>query len=501
MIRKSIFRSLAALLLTLPMAAAASPQDSVRLPAHSKVHIISIATEVDLGMVSYVEREVAAAEKDRAVILLHVNTFGGRVDAATKIRDAILNAKVPMTIAFIDKRAISAGSLISLAAQKIVMSSGSTMGAATPIYETGEKASEKVNSYMRAEMRATAERNHRDPKIAEAMVDESLGLDSTHQSNPTYKTDLDSASLGKPEGLPFTLPAGKLLTLTTDDAIKVGYADAKAETIEAALAAVGITSPEITNSEEGFGDKLILFLTSGLVSSLLIMIGMAGAFYTIKTGHFGAITIAAVAAFVLFFGGQYITEVAPVIAIVLFLAGITLLLIEVSPVPTFGFAGVLGISGVAMGLFLALAGDLRTLTPDRMTQTFVTLAIALTGVIVLGFLIVKYAPKSVWLQKFRNTATTADTGFYATEHALVIGRDGVTQTMLRPAGIVLLADGRKIDAVTKGEFLAPGTAVSVVRMSGSRAVVQAVAESEVMQEDQESPELGDSFGGRLPRNG
>src|SRR5437764_5937323 len=111
------------------------------------------------------------------------------------------------------------------------------------------------------------------------------------------------------------------------------------------------------------------------------MIGMAGASYTIKTGHVGAITIAAIAAFALFFGGQYITSVAPLIAVVLFLAGITLLLIEVSPVPTFGLAGVLGLGGVAIGLFLALAGDLRTLTPERMTQTFVTLAIALTGVI------------------------------------------------------------------------------------------------------------------------
>src|SRR5581483_7340699 len=171
---------------------------------------------------------------------------------------------------FIDKRAISAGSLISLAAQTIVMSSGSTIGAATPIYETGEKASEKVNSYMRAEMRATAERNHRDPKIAEAMVDESVGLDSSYG---------------------ITLPAGKLLTLTTEDARKVHYADTTAESIHDAIAAANIQPAEVQTSEEGIGDKLIRFLTSGIVSALLIMIGMAGAFYTIKTGHFGTITI------------------------------------------------------------------------------------------------------------------------------------------------------------------------------------------------------------------
>ena len=443
-----------------------------------RVQVIEIADEVDLGMASYVEREVAHAEKDHAVILLHVNTLGGRLDAAIRIRDAILNAKVPMTVAFIDKRAISAGSLISLAAQKIVMSSGSTIGAATPIYETGEKASEKVNSYMRAEMRSTAEKNHRDPKIAEAMVDESVGLDSSF-------------------GIP--LPSGKLLTLTTDDARKVHYADTTAETIDGALAAVGIQATDVAKSEEGFGDKLIRFLTNGLVSSLLIMIGMAGAFYTIKTGHFGAITIAAIAAFVLFFAGQYITSVAPFIAIILFLAGIVLLLIEVSPVPTFGFAGVLGLIGVVAGLFLALAGNLQTLTPERMSQTFVTLAIALVGVIVLGFLIVKYGPKAEWLQKFRNMATTADTAFYANEQALLIGKHGITQTMLRPAGIVLLED-RKIDAVTNGEFIAPGTAVSVTQMRGSRAVVQAVKEEVVTQHDEHTPEHGDTFGGRLPRN-
>ncbi len=450
--------------------------DSVK-GAH-RVLVIEIANEVDAGMASYVERSVAQAEKEHAVILLHVNTLGGALDAAIKIRDAILNAKVPLTIAFVDKRAISAGSLISLAAKKIVMSSGSTMGAATPIYATGEKASEKVNSYMRAEMKSTAETNHRDPRIAVAMVDETNGLDS---------------STG------IILPPGKLLTLTTNDALKVKYADTTAETIDAALASVGIQATDIINTEESFGDKLIRFLTSSIVSSLLIMIGMAGAFYTIKTGHFGAITIAAVGAFALFFGGQYITNIAPFIAIVLFLVGITLLLIEVSPVPTFGLAGVLGIIGVVAGLFLALAGDLKTLTPDRETQTFVTLAIALSGVLVLGFLIVKYGPKAEWLQKFRLLATTADTTFYATEQSLLIGKHGITQTMLRPAGIVLVED-RKIDAVTNGEFIAPGTAVSVIQMTGNRVVVQAINEEAVTQHDTLTPEHGDSFGGRLPKN-
>src|SRR2546422_6466379 len=130
-----------------------------------KVHVIEISGEVDLGMASYVEHAAKEAEKENAVILLHVNTFGGRVDAATRIRDAVFNAKVPMTIAFVDKRAISAGSLITLSAKKIAMSSGASMGATTPGGQEGTKAPEKYVSYKRPGMRTTGERNRRNPRV------------------------------------------------------------------------------------------------------------------------------------------------------------------------------------------------------------------------------------------------------------------------------------------------------------------------------------------------
>jgi len=449
------------------------------LPAQQRgdrCYVIDLTSEIDLGTVSYVERAIQKAEADHAIVLLHLNTFGGRVDAATKIRDAVLNAKVPLTIAFIDKRAISAGAFISLAAKKIVFSSGSTMGAATPVYENGDRASEKVVSYMRGEMRSTAEKNNRNPQVAEAMVDESVTLDST---------------------LGITLHSGKLLTLTTEDAKKVGYADTTAETITTALTAVGYPNVKIEKIEESFGDGLLRFLTNGFVSSLLIMLGLAGLFYSIKTGHFGGITIIGIVALLLFFGGQYMTSVAPIMAIVFFMVGIGLLLFEVT-IPGFGIAGVLGLLSLGLGLFLALAGDLRTLTPERLQQIYLTLAVALLGFMVLAALIIKFAPKTSWMKRLYNQETSGDTTSFMEQRRVLIGRSGLAQTMLRPAGTAII-DGAKVDVITNGEFVSPGTPVIVTGVEGTRIIVRTTSEQAHI-EDESNKEPNEPFGGRLPNN-
>ena len=438
-----------------------------------RVHVIEISGEVDLGMASYVEHAAAAAEKENAVILLHVNTFGGRVDAATRIRDAIFNAKVPLTIAFVDKRAISAGSLITLAAKKIAMAPGATMGATTPVDQEGTKAPEKYVSYMRAEMRTTAERNGRDPRVAEAMVDESLGLDSA-------------------SGL--FLAKGRLLTLTTEDALKVKYMDADANSIDEALKTFGVQNAEITTASENLSDKLVRFLTLPFVSSLLIMIGLAGLFYSIKTGHFGLVTLISLISLILFFGGQYITQVAPIIAILLFIAGVILFLLELTPIPTFGLGAVLGIIGIFLGVFLALAGDISTLTPDRLKESTVTLATAMIGLFIIVGLIFKYAPGWPWLKKFVNQTISPSMSHIVAEKKLLIGKEGVAITPLRPAGTALI-DGKKVDVVTEGEFILPGTSIIVTDTPANKVLVKSL---QAKEKEEEHKNDGDPFGGRIP---
>src|SRR5688572_16912895 len=94
------------------------------------VYVAPVEGIIDLGLAPFVQRVLdEASAAGAAAVVLEINTFGGRVDAAVKIRDALLGAQVP-TVAYVNRRAISAGALISLAAQHLVMAPGGTIGAA-----------------------------------------------------------------------------------------------------------------------------------------------------------------------------------------------------------------------------------------------------------------------------------------------------------------------------------------------------------------------------------
>ena len=178
------------------------------------VYRVPIEGTIDLGLPPFIERVLKdAAADDAKAVIFDIDTFGGRVDAATQIKDAILDSPIE-TIAFINRRAISAGALISMSCDKIYMTSGGTIGAATAVDMQGEKGSEKVISYMREEMASTAESTGRNVDIAKGMVDEELSF--THidiEGVEIEVTDLE----GRKEG--------KLITLTTELAKKYKIAD------------------------------------------------------------------------------------------------------------------------------------------------------------------------------------------------------------------------------------------------------------------------------------
>ena len=143
------------------------------------IYAISIESMIDLGLAPFLSRTIREPEEaGAAALLLEINTFGGRVDAAVVMRDALLNSRV-RTIAFVNQRAISAGALIALACNTLVMTQGGTNGAATPVLSGGGETlptDERSVSYVRSEFRATAEARNRPPEFAEAMVEGSIGL-------------------------------------------------------------------------------------------------------------------------------------------------------------------------------------------------------------------------------------------------------------------------------------------------------------------------------------
>ena len=219
---------------------------SIILAQNKIVYIIYIKEEISRRIPSYIERSFRDAEAAGAdAVILEIDTLGGWLDAGVKVRDEILNSKI-RTIAFINKRAISAGALIALAADSIIMAPGATIGASTPVNFLGEKASEKVISYWRAEMRATAEKNKRPVRIADAMVDEVVEI-------------------------PGLIEKGKLLTLTTEEALKYEIADYQAEDIAEVLKTVDMSEAQVIQAptiEEWLKPQLIWFIV-GLIFLLL----------------------------------------------------------------------------------------------------------------------------------------------------------------------------------------------------------------------------------------
>ncbi|MBI2206462.1 MAG: nodulation protein NfeD [Candidatus Rokubacteria bacterium] len=416
------------------------------------VYVAPIDGIIDLGLAPFVERVLRDAEEaGAAAVVLEINTFGGRVDAAVVIRDALLRARV-RTIAFVNKRAISAGALISLAAETIVMADGGTIGAATPVQVgapggAAQPVEEKTVSYMRKEFRATAEHRKRPPEVAEAMVDADVVI-------------------------PKLVEKGKLLTLTTTEALAHRIADHRADSLEAALERVGLKDAEIRRSAVNWAEQLVRFLTHPVLSSLLMTIGIIGIIVEIRTPGFGIPGALGIASIGLFFWGHWLVRLAGWEEFLLVMLGLTLLFVEIFITPGFGVTGLLGIVSLVTGLTLSLfsAGATPELILRAASRVVISLLIAVVGsVVLLRFLPhLPYARRLV-LQSALETAT----GYASAPDAdrRWAGKRGTATSPLRPAGIADF-EGERIDVVSDGAYIEAGEAIEVIRVEGNRIVVR-----------------------------
>jgi membrane-bound serine protease (ClpP class) len=401
------------------------------------------------------------------LIIIHMNTYGGMLDAADSIRTIILNSHIPVYV-FIDNNAASAGALISIAADRIYMREGASIGAATVVNQTGEALPDKYQSFMRSMMRSTCEahgkdtvisgrdtiiRWHRDPRMAEAMVDPR-----------TY--------------IPGVNDSGKVLTFTTEEAIKHHYCEGKANSLREVIQKTNITNFEIREYKITALEKLIGFLVNPFVQGILIMIIVAGIYFEMQSpGIFFPIGAALLAA-VLYFAPLYLEGLAQHWEMLLFVIGLILIALEIFVIPGFGITGITGISLVVVGLSLSMLDNnlFELNTTKALTILFRSLFIVITSIMISLGVSIYLSQKlitSSYIQGMALKAEQKSTDGYKSfdDKSQLVGLHGITITMLRPSGKIQVED-KVFDAFSELGFIDPGEKITVTKYESGQIYVR-----------------------------
>jgi membrane-bound serine protease (ClpP class) len=429
-----IWKTAYTLILVLILAVFILPCSS--LANSEQVYIVSLKDEITPAMSAYLADQIELAGLSGAKgIIIDISTLGGRVDSAIQMRDAIIESEVPVVV-YVGSRATSAGALITIAADTIVMAPGSHMGAAEPV-----PYSEKAVAFVSGEFRATANARGRDPLIAAGMADKNLNV-------PGF-------------------PKGTLVNITAEEASELGYADAIANNITEVLDFMGWAEAQVLEVEPDAKLRLAQFLTRYDVSSILLTIALAAMVIEVFMQGFGLPGIVSIIAFVLFFSGGFLAGNTEWWSLLLFALGLILLFTEIF-IPGFGVAGISGIVSLIIGVIFAAPTPLQGIT---------SLAIALAATAVLIPVLYKLmgGPR-LFRRLVLQESETLEKGYVSKDphaHSELLGFSGKAVTALRPAGTVEI-DGKRLDAISDGSFLPVGTKVRVIETKGSQVVVTAV---------------------------
>ena len=412
----------------------------------SVVYRIRLDSDIDKSAQRLVTLGLEKAEKaDADFVLIDIDTYGGAVDAADSIRSAILRYDIPVA-AYVNMQAASAGALISIACDSIYMKTGSSIGAATVVDQSGNVMPDKYQSFMRGMMRSTAQATGRDPKIAESMTD-----------------------------------TANVLTMTPTEAMEVGYCEGIYESVyEVAHAMVGDNDFVIKSMEDDmtFLDKLIQFLLNPLLQSIFMMMIVGGIFVEIRTPGICLPLVTAIVGALLYFAPLYIEQLAASWEILLFVIGLILVALEIFVIPGFGVAGISGIVAIVAALSFAMIDNAELLQWDGSLN----LRPLLRPVASVIFSITAATFGSVWLvrklfatRSFDNIALRqemkASEGFTGVVSGLeqFVGEEVMVFADLKPSGKVKCSDGKIYEAcLAFGGYVEKGSLVKVLRTEQGR---------------------------------
>ncbi|WP_424766905.1 NfeD family protein [Paenibacillus sp. sgz302251] len=411
------------------------------------VYVIPVKQTVESGLESFLKRAFKEAEEAKADhIILVINTLGGRVINAENIGHLIRENKIPTT-AFVESKAVSAGTYIALNASNIVMQPGSTIGAAAVVNGAGELIDNpKTISFWVSEMRTAASLNGRDEDIATAMVD------------PNVVVMLQD-KIGRDK------LKGEILSLSAAEAEKVGFSDHTAASVNDVVKWLGLEERTQIEVNPSIAENVARWLVNPVVMTVLLILGIAGVVIELLVPGFGVPGIIGMVSFGLYFFGHYVAGFAGIEAVVLFVLGIALLIIEVF-VPSFGILGILGSAALITGVVIA--------APDPMTA-FISIIVAfVVATIIITIFVRMNKMRGIWNKFILRDKLTTEEGYLSADvKDSLLGLEGVTITPLRPAGTVLIGD-KRIDVVTSGEFIDVKRTVKVIKAEGTWVVVQEV---------------------------
>ena len=418
----------------------------------TKVLVGEIKSNIDPRTNRYTKlllEEASANKYD--IIIIEMDTYGGAVNDADDIRTRILDFEKPIYV-WINKDAASAGALISIASDSIYMSSGASIGAATVVTGDGTQAPDKYQSYMRSIMRSTAEAKGRDPKIAEAMVDEDIEVDSISTE-------------------------GKVITFSTQEAIKFGFCDAELNSIEEILERQNIKSYNITKYELGSTEDIISFFLNPIVSSVLILLILGGLYFEMQTPGVGFPIIASITALILYLVPYYLNGVAENWEILLFFIGIIFIALEVFVIPGFGVFGVIGLfTSLSSLILIMLNNDMFDFTFVLSRDLIASSLSVFISVFSFGLLVLFGGIKLTDSEAFKNIALNetqeTEKGYISKKYSdTLLNMNGKSFTVLRPSGKVII-DEKIYDASTNGEYIEKNKKIIVTNNEGSSLKVK-----------------------------
>ncbi len=455
------------------------------------VHIIPVSGMVEPGMAAYLKRVVSDLEKDEAAILVFaMDTFGGRVDAAFDIVQTISTVPKERTIAYVEKRAISAGALIALSAGTLIMRENTLIGDCAPIVQTSEghkEAGEKTQTVLRAQFRTLAKRNNYPQVLAESMVSKSMEVYKvTWENRSEYMDKTSWQELSEEEKAKVTrkttiVSKGELLTMDDKEAADLGFSRQSVTTLDQALEVMGYGSSQKIEVSENWSENFVRWLQPFL--PILMILGIGAVYTEIKAPGFGIPGIVGIICLGFVFFNQYLVGLADYTEILVFIIGFLLLGMEMFVLPGFGIAGVSAIIVLAAGLVLSfqnfvLPDPNLPWQGDLMMKNLGLVMGSALGALLVSMSVVRFVlPKlSKIVQGPYLDATLRDSRAEPTEALGISGGDeGISLTTLRPSGKVRIRD-RKVDAVTQGDFIGPGTPVRVVQVTAGHVIVETMVE-------------------------